>query len=42
MVDFNLTYGEIADFQADMLEMAADQMPTNEEMEELAAYWGEG
>ena len=42
MFDFNLTYGEIASFQADMLDMASDNLPTNEEMQELAEYWGEG
>ena len=42
MFDFNLTYGEIADFQADMLDMASDSFPTDEEMQELAEYWGEG
>ena len=41
MHDFNITYAEMADFQADMLTIAGDALPTEEEMEELAAYWGE-
>ena len=42
MFDYNIAYGEIADFQADMLEMAGDRLPTDEEIAEIAEYWGEG
>lgn len=42
MFDSNLTYGEIANFQADMLDIASDNLPTDKEMQELAEYWGEG
>ena len=41
MVDFNLTHAEIDAFKADMLDMAADAMPTDEEMAEMANYYGE-
>jgi hypothetical protein len=41
MVDFNLTIAEIADFHADMLDLMADALPTEEEMAEMAAYYGE-
>ena len=42
MVDFNLTYAEINAFKADMLDMAADAILTDEEMAEMAQYYGEG
>lgn len=40
MYDFNLTAAELSAFHADMMDMYADSMPTNEEMEEMAAYYG--
>jgi hypothetical protein len=43
MYDYNITAQEIAAYNADMLEMAADQqLPTDEEMDAMAAYYGEG
>lgn len=41
MFDSNLTYGEIANFQADMLDMVGDNLLTDNEMQGLAEYWGE-
>ena len=41
MYDFNITAQELADFQADMLAMAGDTLLTDEEMAEMAAYYGE-
>lgn len=42
MYDYNITAQETADFIADMLEMAAEAYePTEEEMAEMAAYYGE-
>jgi hypothetical protein len=41
MYDFNITAQALADFQADMLAMAGDALPTDEEMAEMAAYYGE-
>jgi len=40
MYDYNITAQELADYQADMWEMAAD-LPTEEEMAEMAAFYGE-
>lgn len=40
MYSFNLTAKEIADFNADMAEMAG-YTPTEEEMAEMAAFFGE-
>lgn len=42
MLDFNLTQAEIDAFKADMLDMAADAIPTDAEMAEMANYYGEG
>ena len=41
MYDYNITAQEMADFTADMLEMAASTLPTEEEMAEMAAWYGE-
>jgi hypothetical protein len=41
MYDYNITIQEMADFTADMLEMASDALLTDEEMAEMAAYYGE-
>jgi hypothetical protein len=41
MYDYNITVQEMADFTADMLEMAGDALLTDEEMAEMAAYYGE-
>lgn len=41
MYNFNITAQELADFHADMLDMAGDNLPTDEEMAEMAAYYGE-
>lgn len=42
MYDFNITAQEAADFIADMAEMnAISYNPTEEEMVEMAAYYGE-
>jgi hypothetical protein len=41
MYDFNITAAELSAFHADMADMASDALPTEEEMAELAAYWGE-
>ena len=41
MFDFNLTIQELADFHADMLDLMADTLPTEEEMAEMAAYYRE-
>ena len=41
MYDYNITAAEIAAFNADMLEMAGDALPTEEEMAEMAAFYGE-
>lgn len=40
MYNFNITAQEIADFNADMAEMAG-YTPTEEEMAEMAAFFGE-
>lgn len=40
MYDYNITAQEMADFAADMLEMASN-LPTDEEMAEMAAWYGE-
>ena len=42
MYDYNITYAEIADYQADMLEMGGNALPTDKEMAEMADYYGEG
>ena len=43
MYDYNITAREIADYQADMLEIAAAQVaPTDAEMDDMAAHYGEG
>lgn len=39
MYDFNLTGKELSDFYSDMAEEAS--FPTDEEMEEMARYYGE-
>lgn len=41
MYDYNITAQETADFIADMLEMAGDTLLTDEEMAEMAAWYGE-
>ena len=42
MYDFNLSIQEISDYIADMAEMADETyFPTEEEMEEIARYYGE-
>lgn len=42
MYDFNITAQEAADFITDMAEMnAIAYAPTEEEMAEMAAYYGE-
>ena len=41
MYDYNITAQEMADFVADMLEMASNTLPTDEEMAEMAAWYGE-
>lgn len=41
MYSYNITAQEMADFAADMLEMAGDILPTEAEMAEMAAYYGE-
>ena len=42
MYDFNLTDKELSDFYSDMAEMAEEaSFPTDEEMEEMARYYGE-
>ena len=42
MYDFNLSIQEISDYIADMAEMAGEAyFPTEEEMEEMARYYGE-
>lgn len=40
MYDYNITAQEMADFVADMLEMAGD-LPTDEEMAEMANWYSE-
>ena len=43
MYDYNITAQELADYKADMLEMAAEQVaPTNADMDAMAAHYGEG
>ena len=43
MYDYNITAQELADYQADMWEMAAEQAaPTDADMDAMAAYYGEG
>ena len=42
MYDYNITAQETTDFIADMLEMAGDDFfPTEEEMAEMAEFYGE-
>lgn len=42
MYDYNITVQELSDFYADMAEMAGEiYFPTDEEMEEMAEYFGE-
>jgi hypothetical protein len=42
MIDYNITAQEAADYIADMLEMAGDDLfPTEEEMAEMAEFYGE-
>lgn len=42
MYDYNITIQELSDFYADMAEMAEEAyLPSNEEMEEMAEYFGE-
>ena len=42
MYDYNITVQELSDFYADMAEMAGEMyFPTDEEMEEMAEYFGE-
>ena len=42
MYDYNITAQEISDYIADMAEMAAEvHFPSDEEMEEMAEYFGE-
>lgn len=43
MYDYNITAAEIAAFTAEMWEMQAEKLapPSDEEMEEMAAYYGE-
>ena len=41
MYSYNITAQEIADFAADMLEMAASTLPTDAEMAEMARWYGE-
>ena len=41
MYDYNITAQEMADFTADMLEMAGNGLPTDEEMAEMATWYGE-
>ena len=40
MYNFNITAQEMADFTAEMLEMSC-YIPTDEEMAEMAAFYGE-
>ena len=42
MYDYNITIQELSDFYADMAEMAEEAyLPSDEEMEEMARYFGE-
>ena len=42
MYNYNITIQEISDYIADMAEMAAEvDFPSDEEMEEMAEYFGE-
>lgn len=42
MYDYNITAQEISDYLADMAEMAGEAyFPSDEEMEEMAEYFGE-
>ena len=42
MYDYNITIQELSDYYADMAEMAGEaDFPTDEEMEEMAEYFGE-
>lgn len=42
MYNYNITAQEISDYIADMAEMAAEvYFPSDEEMEEMAEYFGE-
>lgn len=42
MYNYNITIQELSDFYADMTEMAGEAyFPSNEEMEEMAEYFGE-
>ena len=40
MYDYNITAQEMANFTADMLEMAGN-LPTDKEMAEMATWYGE-
>jgi hypothetical protein len=41
MYDFNITAAEMSAFHADMADLIADALPTEAEMAEMAAYYGE-
>ena len=42
MYNYNITAQELSDYFADMAEMADEAFfPSNEEMEEMAEYYGE-
>lgn len=42
MYNYNITVQEISDYIADMAEMAEEAyLPSDEEMEEMAEYFGE-
>ena len=42
MYNYNITIQELSDFYADMAEMAEEAyLPSDEEMEEMARYFGE-
>jgi hypothetical protein len=41
MYDFNITAAEMSAFYADMADLMSDILPTEAEMTEMAAYYGE-
>lgn len=42
MYDYNITIQELSDYYVDMAEIAGEaDFPTDEEMEEMAEYFGE-
>ena len=41
MYDFNITAAEMSAFHADMTDLMSDILPTEAEMAEMAAYYGE-